>query len=119
MSLPKKDPYEEIYTAKDVFYRLVNPEWIFPADQVRSGFRLDGWNNYLEQLSKAKTLHEYIRGYSFISTYQFYSAGISTHSFVRWTRNQPPDNLEDNPYYHLEHRGFYECFVDHMDHELP
>lgn len=31
MSLPKSDPYAEIYTVQDKWYRLINPEWINPA----------------------------------------------------------------------------------------
>lgn len=31
MSLPKSDPYAEIYTVQDKWYRLINPEWVNPA----------------------------------------------------------------------------------------
>lgn len=31
LTLPKNDPYTEIYTVTDKWYRLVNPEWVNPA----------------------------------------------------------------------------------------
>lgn len=34
--LPKSDPYEEIYTVQDKWYRLINPEWVNPAGQLGS-----------------------------------------------------------------------------------
>ncbi len=119
VALPKHDPYEEIYMARNVFYRLVNPAWIDPDNETDDIYGVSSWDIYLEQLHKARALHEYIRGYSFKQCYQFYSEGISTFSFVKWIRHQPPDNLDEEPYSSLEQRGYYECLVDHMDHELP
>lgn len=31
LSLPKSDPYAEIYTVQDKWYRLITPEWVNPA----------------------------------------------------------------------------------------
>lgn len=36
MSLPLADPYTEIYTVQDKWYRLINPDWINPADAKSS-----------------------------------------------------------------------------------
>ena len=36
MSLPKSDPYAEIYTVQDKWYRLINPEWVNPANAKNS-----------------------------------------------------------------------------------
>ena len=39
LSLPKSDPYAEIYTVQDKWYRLITPEWVNPAGQQKSSLR--------------------------------------------------------------------------------
>lgn len=39
LALPKSDPYTEIYTVTDKWYRLVNPEWVNPSKHPNSALR--------------------------------------------------------------------------------
>ncbi len=55
VELPKNDPYSEIYLAKDVFYRLVNPAWLDPGNNPMAKSKdLGPWDNYEIYLSEAQ-----------------------------------------------------------------
>lgn len=57
LSLPKSDPYAEIYTVQDKWYRLITPEWVNPAG-------LNELDSSLERafttLKEARSLHRAI-----------------------------------------------------------
>jgi len=57
MSLPQSDPYSEIYTVQDKWYRLINPEWVNPA-----GFSEDQAcaDKTFDRLDSAKVFHSKI-----------------------------------------------------------
>lgn len=55
LSLPKSDPYAEIYTVQDKWYRLITPEWVNPAGMETSSEQ-DTW----KMLFKAQQLHQVI-----------------------------------------------------------
>jgi hypothetical protein len=80
--LPKKDPYEEIYSKKEVVYRLLNPEWLGKQekrdDKLPPGADPGKWQSYLDNLAKAKTFHEELQEKLHPETFQFYSTGIKT-----------------------------------------
>lgn len=88
-NLPKSDPYKEIYRAKDVYWRLVNPEWLNPGEKVKSNKKYrskTSWINYGEYLTEAESFHDALGGKVHPNTYQFYSTGIASPDRVVFTR---------------------------------
>lgn len=55
--LPDADPYTEIYEKKDVWWRLMNPEWIDPNPSLNEIKRADAWALYRRNLKKASSFH--------------------------------------------------------------
>ena len=87
-NLPKSDPYKEIYRAKDVYWRLVNPDWLNPGvtqDTAKPGAK-NSWQYYLGYLQQAETFHDSLGGKVHPNTYQFYSTGIASPDRVVFTR---------------------------------
>lgn len=92
-NLPKSDPYKEIYRAKDVYWRLVNPEWLDPSNKViESSDELPDikspWDNYLIRLKEAESFHDALGAKVHPNTYQFYSTGIASPDRVVFTRTR-------------------------------
>lgn len=89
LSLPKSDPYSEIYTVQDKWYRLINPEWINPA-------KLDEDQSSLLQtqfaLAEAKKLHRAIGTIYHSSTYLSYGADLKQDAWgeVIWQTSPAP-----------------------------
>ena len=87
-ALPKSDPYREIYEQDDVYYRLVNPEWLDPGKKeqaIQSGLKkpTSSWNLYLGYLNQAESFHERLTDKELHpETYQFYSSGIASSDRV-------------------------------------
>ncbi|MHB8138396.1 MAG: esterase/lipase family protein, partial [Smithellaceae bacterium] len=88
-ALPKADPYEEIYREQDVYYRLVNPDWLNPGKNKKKEGLADletDWNLYLINLDEAETFHNNLAdGKLHEETYQFYSSGIASADRVVFT----------------------------------
>lgn len=94
LSLPKYDPYEEIYRIgqhinittqkKDAtFWRLVNPEWLDPVNNQNGSTNMDSnltdpWSEYLKCIKKAEQFHDGLSAKRHQRTYQFYSSGLNT-----------------------------------------
>lgn len=55
LTLPKSDPYTEIYTVTDKWYRLINPDWVNPAKQKEATLRRS-----LEYIFMAQEFHQKI-----------------------------------------------------------
>ena len=89
IELPKADPYEEIYLAKDVFYRLVNPAWLDPGRVENDPFnRQKGpWQKYKEHLNTARQFHADLQTQTHPQTYQFYSEGLNTADRIVFQRH--------------------------------
>ena len=85
-ALPKSDPYREIYEQDDVYYRLVNPEWLDPGEKEKKDGLADletAWNLYLINLDEAESFHERLTDKELHhETYQFYSSGIASSDRV-------------------------------------
>jgi len=85
-ALPKSDPYKEIYLAKDVFYRLVNPEWI--GESVNSDLAdlmdTDNWSIYESNLEYAKDFHDELGQSVHDESFQFYSTGLATADHIEF-----------------------------------
>ncbi|WP_246545687.1 hypothetical protein [Pelotalea chapellei] len=90
-ALPKANPYEEIYRGQDIYYRLVNPEWLNPGAISKSGKKYQGstsWDSYLECLDEAEQFHDALAKLpekAHPETYQFYSSGIASPDRVVFT----------------------------------
>lgn len=71
MSLPKSDPYAEIYTVQDKWYRLINPEWVNPAGLSADRSCAD---KTFDQLDAAKLFHVKIGSTYHPATYLSFGA---------------------------------------------
>jgi hypothetical protein len=96
ISLPKYDPFTEIYRIgknKDMvtnkfdasFWRLVNPAWLEPNESGRilasndpANIFKGPWDVYLKCLDLANKFHKKLETRFHKSTYQFYSSGLGT-----------------------------------------
>jgi pimeloyl-ACP methyl ester carboxylesterase len=87
-SFPRNgNPYEEIYRIKDdVFWRLINPDWLEPMGTNPVGkSKIEGrneidtpWNKYLNCLNKAEVFHKKLDLKHHQNSRQFYSSGFDT-----------------------------------------
>ena len=58
LSLPKEDPYAEIYAQKYVWWRLMNPVWLTSSPGVTEAVSRRSWTGFLKNLEKAEKFHE-------------------------------------------------------------
>jgi len=86
-ALPESDPYKDIYRKQDVYYRLVNPDWLNPGNAATTeDFEKSDWKNYLKCLAKAEQFHDKLADKTaHPETYQFYSSGIASPDRVVFT----------------------------------
>jgi len=79
ISLPKNgDPYQEIYTARDKWYRLLREEWINPAKQEKAGSA-----NTFRLLTGAKRFHNKISETYHDQSYAHYGAAADRLAWHR------------------------------------
>jgi pimeloyl-ACP methyl ester carboxylesterase len=59
MTLPKADPYKEIYEERNAWWRLMNPEWIDPNPKAEKSKERDRrlWDLYLKNIDEARDFH--------------------------------------------------------------
>lgn len=88
-SLPKSDPYSEIYLRRDRWWGLVRPEWLAPIEG-----RPITWDRYAANVQLARDFHNLIKGRYHERTYVYYGAdpGIPSFENVKWEmkRGIPP-----------------------------
>jgi len=74
LSLPKADPYAEIYRQSEPFWRLMNPAWLDPCEitLVEQEAIQDVWTLYLENLKVAEKFHDSLSDYYHPNTYAHY-----------------------------------------------
>ena len=88
-ALPKIDPYDEIYREEELYYRLVNPDWLNPGTKENKEQLADfksNWDQYLINLDEAETFHEKLAAETVHpETYQYYSSGIASADRVVFT----------------------------------
>lgn len=85
-TLPKGDPYQEIYREKKAWWRMVDPELLDPAGRFKR-YHQDPWGNgYLTFLQKAQRFHDDLGDYYHPNTYVRYAYDPAHRSFgtVRW-----------------------------------
>lgn len=84
VSLPKSDPYEEIYKQRGPWWALVREELINPA--VMDGHL--GWRNYIGNVGKARDFHAQLDNKYHPNTYSFHGDGRGdkglTWGEVKW-----------------------------------
>lgn len=89
MSLPKVDPYSEIYTVQDKWYRLINPEWVNPA-----GFSEDQSceAKTFDKLDAARAFHRKIGATYHPTTYLSYGCDPKQKAWgeVTWQAGRAP-----------------------------
>ncbi|MFY9269184.1 MAG: alpha/beta hydrolase, partial [Candidatus Manganitrophaceae bacterium] len=88
--LPQGNTYKEIYLAQEVFYRLVNPEWLDPGKREKTVMpsKKSSWQKYKTYLSEAEQFHDRLGDYVHPLTYQFCSTGLKTVDRVIFTREE-------------------------------
>jgi hypothetical protein len=87
LSLPKADPYEEIYTVQDKWYRLITPEWVNPANAKTVGI-----DKTLDSLNEAKGFHQDIGTLYHDLTYLSYGSDDKQSAWgeVNWQTGKAP-----------------------------
>jgi len=99
--LPESDPYKEIYEQKDVWWRLMNPEWVDPSPGLSSQERDDAWERFLKTLDKASSFHERLGASHHEHTCVQYSADSDEHKAfgsLTWKQNNRyPGPVSDPP----------------------
>ena len=75
-SLPKSDPYEELYLRRNVWWGLVNEQWLTPLDGIAIK-----WGEFERNIEPAKDFHQEINGVFHKSTFVYYGAGNKKQAF--------------------------------------
>lgn len=79
LSLPKADPYTEIYAQKDAWWRLMNPQWVDPMPGVTADDVLDAWAGFQRNLRKAQNFHATLGATIHPHTHVQYGSDRSDH----------------------------------------
>jgi len=87
LSLPKSDPYTEIYTVQDKWYRLITPEWVNPANAKTTGV-----DKALDSLNECKGFHQDIASSYHSATYLSYGGDVKQKAWgeVIWRTGKAP-----------------------------
>lgn len=73
------DPYADIYTVQDQWYRLIHPEWVNPAKLDTSSLQMT-----LDKLDKARSFHKKIATHYHPLTYLSYGADEADKEHFAW-----------------------------------
>lgn len=93
-TLPKKDPYEEIYKIEcNVFWRLINPDWLEPGNKrtkpvLTTKTAKKPWGKYINCIDAAEDFHEKLKTDCHKNTYQFYASNLNTVDNVAFNREK-------------------------------
>ncbi|VGO08460.1 hypothetical protein AMB3_0821 [plant metagenome] len=74
-SVPRADPYAEIYSRSDVWWRLMHPGVVNPSDPTQQGMTA-AWAQYLRQLTVARQFHATLGEYYHPQTYAHCGADV-------------------------------------------
>lgn len=94
ITLPKNDPYSEIYSLQNVPHRMVNPDWLDPG-RIKKNKNKENksinpitspWGKYLGYLSEAENFHDELGLYVHPNTCQFYSSKLASPDKIVYTR---------------------------------
>jgi hypothetical protein len=98
--LPASNPYQEIYSERDAWWRLMNPEWIDPQVPTPTDEELDGiWTDYQKRLKIAEKFHDKLADYYHPVTHTHYGADHKHKAWttVTWKKNRYAHIQEDPP----------------------
>ncbi|MDD2335675.1 MAG: alpha/beta hydrolase [Geobacteraceae bacterium] len=141
ISLPKSDPYTEIYRIGEQtnmitkkldapFWRLVNPEWLDPKNKKTGSRnsdtnRTDSWAEYIICIDLARIFHDELKTRFHKNTYQFYSSGLDTVDKINFKheeffyRKQPTLGVEISvPSRKVSSRGKSIMYADIYNQEI-
>lgn len=82
VSLPKTDPYEEIYMQRNKWWGLVSESWLSPRDGIPIS-----WGDFIKNIKKARDFHRSIDGKYHRNTYVFYGGGVEKRSYSKISWN--------------------------------
>lgn len=116
IELPVADPFEEIYPLENVAYRMVDPTWLDPKNNVQqadSDRASSGgpWDKYTDHLKEAKRFHSLLGTKCHPETYQFYGTDLDSPDRIEFTRQEVKDGS-------LIHRGGFRIYVDKGDRQV-
>jgi len=82
---PQFDPYREIYQEEQAWYRLIDADLLDPAGILKTRKKIP-WDNYLENITTAKSFHRMLKKAPRAPTYAFYGNDIKrpTYGSIRW-----------------------------------
>jgi hypothetical protein len=112
LDLPRRgDPYDEIYSAKEAPFRLIDPRWLGEKTSRKNSRHTSeeksAWHNFSSNLNKAKVFHENLGNYAHPETYQFYGTALETADRIEiGCQKFPGRQLFDLQY--LEGKHFFE-----------
>lgn len=124
--LPVADPYKELYELKDVGYRMVNPQWLNPAD-LRRNVEHDRpvpenpWGKFHSCLTQAKHFHARLGSACHPRTYQFYGKDLSSADRIVFTREVLTPRLDSgdcHPNLHFKNKGAFKMWINRWESEV-
>jgi pimeloyl-ACP methyl ester carboxylesterase len=94
LSLPKADPYEEIYLQKEKWWGLIREDWLRPT-----GGKAITWNVFAKNIRTAREFHRQLAGSYHPNTFVFYGGGKKKQSFhkIRWQLKRGQSSFESKP----------------------
>ncbi len=97
--LPESDPYEEIYSEKEAWWRLMNPEWVDPKKNSAPEDTAKAWDLYLDNLNFAKAYHNKVSDSAHSHTHIHFGADNKQYRAYGTIHWQPttPGYLMANP----------------------
>lgn len=118
ISLPKSDPYEEIYRVQDnVPWRMVNPEWLDPGNLTGGSKSYRGktpLDHYEEYLLEAESFHDKLGSRVHGETVQFYSTTLDSPDRIIYRREPHAHSA----HHRFRNKGAFRAYVDGKDRVL-
>jgi len=122
-TLPKNDPYREIYRLEDGAHRMVNPEWLEPGGGKTTSINpvTSPWKRYISYLDAAESFHHDLGMYVHSNTSQFYSSGLDSPDRIIFSRQSVVHHENDfiDNYIPFANKGSCQIYVDRSDREMP
>lgn len=90
-TLPKSDPYTEIYKVRGKWWSMCEDYLIDPRSSSFDKSRLDNaWISYTKMINeKVKPVIEKLKGHYHNNTHSFYGGSLPTHSDLLWQSHTP------------------------------
>jgi hypothetical protein len=121
LTLPKANPYAEIYLLQDVPYRMVNPLWLDPGGckATKIPKQKSPWRLYQGYLRQAEQFHDRLGLYVHPNTCQFYSSGLASPDRIVYSRRNLLENfrkgMQQSYPICFSNYGSYQVYLDEKD----